>query len=107
MKALNIGCIIKILALIGVIMLLALVYLSCSGNSGCLCQRIEKGVPTVTEAPYIVVTHTHIYYAKLVVTDEHGSVAMTGWYEKAGNTWKLHKDTFIIPQILKPMVKRR
>lgn len=107
MKSLNIGCIIKILALIGMVMLILLVYLSCSGNSGCMCQKIEKSLPSIETAPYMVTTMTHLYYAKLAVTDGNGSVAITGWYEKSANKWVFHKDTLIIPMILKPKVNRR
>jgi len=107
MKNFNIGCLIKVIALIGVAAFIAFIYLTCSGGSGCLCQKIDKSLPDVNRAPFIVTTKTHTYYAQTAQTGADGSVTMGGWFERLGDNWVYQEKPLTLPEVLKPAVKRR
>ncbi|MDD5511582.1 MAG: hypothetical protein PHI12_12340 [Dehalococcoidales bacterium] len=107
MKNINLGCIVKLLALLAVIAVIGFIFVTCSGTSGCNCQRIDKTLPDVSAAPYRVPTVTHYYYAEKAVTNHDGSVTMTGWYERMNDKWFYHEDSETLPPVLKPRVERR
>jgi len=107
LKKFNMGCIIKVLALAVLVVIGIFVYVTCSGNTGCGCQRIDKTLPAISAAPYSVTTKTNNYYAEKTLAGENGSVALYGWYEKLDNRWVRHAGPDIIPALLKPIVKRR
>ena len=102
----NLGCIVKGLALIAIILVLIFFYMTCSGGS-CFCRPIDKTLPDVSRAPFTVTTETHFYYAIVAVKNADSSVTMTGWYEKAGDHWVYHEEKTDLLPVLHPEVKRR
>lgn len=107
MKTFNLGCLVKILAVIALIAGVIFILQTCSSSSGCACQAIDKTLPDITAAPYSVTTPTHLYYAVKATANADGSVTMNGWYENLDGNWTLHDEEILLPKVLKPVVKRR
>lgn len=92
---LNIGCIIKILLVIALIMGIAFVFLTCTGGS-CV-KKINKSLPDVKDAPWQVATPSHLYYSHNATETKTG-VIITNWYEQSGKgNWIFHKDSIELP----------
>jgi hypothetical protein len=106
-KNINMGCIVKALALVAIVLLGIFIYITCTGNNIGGCQRIDKTLPDVATAPFAVTTRTHSYYARLAVTNTDGSVTITGWYEQIDGKWTLRDKSETIPPLFKPKVSRR
>jgi hypothetical protein len=83
----NVGCLIKVLVLLAVIMGIVLLINTCSGGS-CI-RKIDKSLPGITEVPWEVTTPTHLYYAK-EASDNGESVTMNVWYEYLSRKWVKH-----------------
>ena len=90
---LNIGCIIKVLLLLSVIMGGVFLFLNFSGGS-CI-QKIDKTLPDIQTAPWAVTTPTRNYLAKEVSKTGTG-VVMNVWYEQVKGKWVKHPDSIIL-----------
>lgn len=84
---LNIGCIIKVMVILIILLGIVLLINQCSGGS-CI-RKIDKSVPDITAAPWEVTTPTHLYYAREAV-DNGEAVIMTDWYEYLNKKWVKH-----------------
>jgi hypothetical protein len=93
-KSLPLGCIIKGILVIGIIMVGVFVFLNCSGGS-CV-KKIDQTLPTIAEAPWSVVTPTHLYYSQNVTQIKTG-VVMVNWWVQSNNKWVYHKDKIELP----------
>lgn len=102
------GCLVKILVVVAIIVVIGFVYVTCSGTQGCGCVKsIDKTLPDTAKAPYSVTTVTHLYYAATAVQNQDGSVTMQSWYERLNGAWVYRDSLETIPAALKPNIKRR
>lgn len=90
----NFGCIIKLLIVLALLMGVLFIFLTCSGGS-CI-QRIDKTLPSITSAPWEVMTPTHLYYSQNATETKTG-VLITNWYEKSNGKWVYHKGQIELP----------
>jgi hypothetical protein len=104
MKRFNLGCLIKILAVVALIVIGVFAYTTCSANTGCGCQKIDKSLPPVSAAPYTVTIKTGTLYAEKAITNENKSVTVYGWYEKINGKWVRHPGPDTLPPVLKPVI---
>lgn len=103
MKSLSV--IISILAIVAMLGIIAIAYMTCSGTP--LIQRIDQVEPTEMQAPFKVWTVTRTYLAKQATLNDDGTVTMRGFYEKDGSDWKLRDREYTIPKLFKPQVSQR
>jgi len=97
--------VIKILVLIAVIAAGIAVYSTCSGSP--LIQKIDKSIPDITVAPFIVATQTQNYYTRQAIQNTDGTVTMRGWYSWNKNKWILQENEITIPALLSPRIIKR
>lgn len=93
----TLGCFIRILVVIGILLFIFFLFLQLSGGS-CI-QKIDRTLPTEESATWEVTTPMKLYYAEKVdvVKDDEGivSVTMVGWYERVNDKWVRHKESVI------------
>jgi hypothetical protein len=101
----SIGCIIKALLVIAVIMGGFFLFLTCSGGS-CI-QKIDQTLPNIKTVPWQISTVTNLYYSVNATENKDKSVTMTDWYEQVKGKWRFHKGNETLSAILQPKVSRR
>ena len=82
------GCIIKIVIVLIILLGIAFVFLQCTGG----IDKIDKSLPDITAAPWEITTPTHLYCAE-DAKDTGPEVIMANWYEQIGGKWEYHKGT--------------
>ena len=82
------GCFIKAIIALIIILGIALLVLQCGGNS-CI-RKIDKTLPDISKVPWEVTTPSHLYYADDVLETDI-SVTMSGWYEQLDAKWVKQK----------------
>jgi hypothetical protein len=89
--------IIKIIVVLALITGGIFILLTCSGGS-CI-HKIDKSLPDITSAPWIVKTPSHVYYANVANQSVTG-ITMAGWYENVKNKWIYHKETIQLTYVV-------
>lgn len=96
---------ITVVVLVGVILVGVIIYQNCTGNP--FVEKIDNTLPDIAEAPFQVVTRTHLYYAEKAEMNLDESATMINWYESVGGGWIKRESQDTIPQILNPRVSLR
>lgn len=96
---------IKILVLVAIVGAGIIIYQSCAGAP--LIQKIDKSMPSVTEAPLRVATQTKTYLAERAILTPGRAVTMFNWYEKDGEEWVFHKGRITLPSGWRPRISKR
>ncbi len=85
----TLGCFIRILVVIGILLFIFFLFLQLSGGS-CI-RKIDRTLPAEETATWEVTTPMKLYYAEKVEVVKDGesivSVTMTGWYERVNDKW--------------------
>ena len=96
------GCVIKVLLLISIVMLIGFVVLQVTGGS-CV-KRENNSVPPIEKAAWEVKTPTHVYYSEGVKQTDVG-VIMINWWENRNNKWILRKGDYLLQNSIYGQIK--
>ena len=83
------GCIVKIIIVLIILLGIAFVFLQCTGG----INKIDKSLPDIKKAPWEITTPTHLYCAE-DAKDTGPEVIMTNWYEQIGGKWEYHEGIY-------------
>lgn len=85
----NSGCLKRIIlgigAIIVILVVLLIVFQLFTGGS-CI-RRIDRSLPSISEAPYEVAAPTRQWLAGYAERLENGDVVIDRWYERTGDKW--------------------
>ena len=89
------GCIIKIVIVLIILLGIAFVFLQCTGG----INKIDKSLPDINSAAWEITTPTHLYYAE-DAKDTGPEVIMTNWYEQIGGKWEYREGSHALSKEL-------
>ena len=88
-----------------VILVGIVIFQNCSGNP--FIERIDNTLPNIAEAPFQIITKTHLYYAEKAEMNPDESVTMVNWYENTGGKWIKHDESITLPAVMRPRINKR